>query len=175
MNDAIDSVEINNQPHREVNIYMYLYFVSFIIFGSFFTLNLLVGVIIDKFSRLRAEYDGSALQTEEQQQWTNMQRILQAIQPHVYLEEPEHPVRRVAFRIARHKWFNHFITTCIVVNTVIMCMNHDRESSLYVLVQAIESADVCYPGLRAPLARSSGSAPSVHACDCECLCVCGCV
>ena len=50
MNDAIDSVEINNQPHREVNIYMYLYFVSFIIFGSFFTLNLLVGVIIDKFN-----------------------------------------------------------------------------------------------------------------------------
>ena len=29
---------------------MYLYFVSFIIFGSFFTLNLLVGVIIDKFN-----------------------------------------------------------------------------------------------------------------------------
>jgi len=29
---------------------MYLYFVAFIIFGSFFTLNLLVGVIIDKFN-----------------------------------------------------------------------------------------------------------------------------
>ncbi len=43
MNDAIDSVELNKQPHREVNIYMYLYFVAFIILGSFFTLNLLVG------------------------------------------------------------------------------------------------------------------------------------
>ena len=50
MNDAIDSVELDDQPHREVNIYMYLYFVLFIVFGSFFSLNLLVGVIIDKFN-----------------------------------------------------------------------------------------------------------------------------
>ena len=50
MNDAIDSVNQNDQPHREINIYMYLYFVFFILFGSFFTLNLLVGVIIDKFN-----------------------------------------------------------------------------------------------------------------------------
>jgi len=46
MNDAIDSVELNKQPHREVNIFMYLYFVAFIIFGSFFTLNLLVGKLL---------------------------------------------------------------------------------------------------------------------------------
>ena len=29
---------------------MYLYFVLFIIFGSFFTLNLFIGVIIDNFN-----------------------------------------------------------------------------------------------------------------------------
>ncbi len=38
------------QPSREVNIYMYWYFVFFIIFGSFFTLNLFIGVIIDNFN-----------------------------------------------------------------------------------------------------------------------------
>ena len=66
MNDAIDSrdvssntiilsqiiqtFQINKQPIRETNIYMYLYFVFFIIFGSFFTLNLFIGVIIDNFN-----------------------------------------------------------------------------------------------------------------------------
>lgn len=35
----------------EVNLYMYLYFVIFIIFGSFFTLNLFIGVIIDNFNQ----------------------------------------------------------------------------------------------------------------------------
>lgn len=38
------------QPIREVNNYMYFYFVFFIIFGSFFTLNLFIGVIIDNFN-----------------------------------------------------------------------------------------------------------------------------
>jgi len=31
-------------------VYMYLYFVFFIVFGSFFTLNLFIGVIIDNFN-----------------------------------------------------------------------------------------------------------------------------
>lgn len=35
----------------EHNLFMYLYFVTFIIFGSFFTLNLFVGVIIDNFNQ----------------------------------------------------------------------------------------------------------------------------
>lgn len=47
MYHAIDSSEKNQQPIEDVNIYMYLYFVFFIILGAFFTLNLFIGVIID--------------------------------------------------------------------------------------------------------------------------------
>ncbi|KAF3858581.1 hypothetical protein F7725_011782 [Dissostichus mawsoni] len=42
---------VEEQPIREINLYMYLYFVIFIIFGSFFTLNLFIGVIIDNFNQ----------------------------------------------------------------------------------------------------------------------------
>ena len=68
MNDAIDSVNRNDQPHREVNIYSYLFFVFFILFGSFFTLNLLVGVIIDKFNEQKNKGGSSldAFMTEDQ-------------------------------------------------------------------------------------------------------------
>lgn len=41
----------DDQPKMESSLYMYLYFVVFIIFGSFFTLNLFVGVIIDNFNQ----------------------------------------------------------------------------------------------------------------------------
>ena len=41
----------DEQPKYEDNIYMYIYFVIFIIFGSFFTLNLFIGVIIDNFNQ----------------------------------------------------------------------------------------------------------------------------
>lgn len=43
--------KVGDQPDYEVNIYMYIYFVVFIIFGSFFTLNLFIGVIIDNFNQ----------------------------------------------------------------------------------------------------------------------------
>ena len=46
-----------------------VYFYMFIVIGSFFALNLFIGVVIDKFSRLKVEFDGSALQTKAQQQW----------------------------------------------------------------------------------------------------------
>ncbi len=42
---------MGDQPKYEDNIYMYIYFVIFIIFGSFFTLNLFIGVIIDNFNQ----------------------------------------------------------------------------------------------------------------------------
>uniref|UniRef100_A0AAV2L2X1 Uncharacterized protein n=1 Tax=Knipowitschia caucasica TaxID=637954 RepID=A0AAV2L2X1_KNICA len=48
---AVDSRSVEEQPIKEINLYMYLYFVVFIIFGSFFTLNLFIGVIIDNFNQ----------------------------------------------------------------------------------------------------------------------------
>ncbi|RXG56981.1 Sodium channel protein 60E, partial [Armadillidium vulgare] len=53
MNDAVDCRGIDLQPAREANIYAYVYFVIFIVCGSFFTLNLFIGVIIDNFNMLK--------------------------------------------------------------------------------------------------------------------------
>jgi hypothetical protein len=43
--------QIDIQPEREANVYILVYFVLFIIFGSFFTLNLFIGVVIDNFNQ----------------------------------------------------------------------------------------------------------------------------
>ncbi|KAF7660537.1 hypothetical protein LDENG_00280060 [Lucifuga dentata] len=49
---AVDSPnKLEDQPSYENNLRMYLYFVIFIIFGAFFTLNLFIGVIIDNFNQ----------------------------------------------------------------------------------------------------------------------------
>ena len=71
MDSAIDMVGQNEQPFRENNIYMYFYFVFFILFGSFFTLNLLVGVIIDKFNEQKNKGGSSldAFMTEDQKKY----------------------------------------------------------------------------------------------------------
>lgn len=49
-------LKINQQPRREQSIYMLLYFVFFIVFGSFFTLNLFIGVIIDNFNQQKKKH-----------------------------------------------------------------------------------------------------------------------
>lgn len=52
---TVFSVQVESQPEYESNLYMYIYFVIFIIFGSFFTLNLFIGVIIDNFNQQKAK------------------------------------------------------------------------------------------------------------------------
>lgn len=49
----MDARGVNLQPAREANLYAYIYFVIFIVCGSFFTLNLFIGVIIDNFNMLK--------------------------------------------------------------------------------------------------------------------------
>ena len=50
MADAVDATEVDRQPEYEASLYNYFYFVIFIVCGSFFTLNLFIGVIIDNFN-----------------------------------------------------------------------------------------------------------------------------
>jgi len=50
MADATDCTEVDQNPVFESNVPYYIYFVIFIVFGSFFTLNLFIGVIIENFN-----------------------------------------------------------------------------------------------------------------------------
>jgi len=46
---------VDQQPVRENNLAAYLFFIVFIISGSFFVLNLFIGVIIDNFNQLKQQ------------------------------------------------------------------------------------------------------------------------
>ena len=59
MADAVDAREVDEQPDWEASLYNYFYFIIFIVCGSFFTLNLFIGVIIDNFNALKKKVGGS--------------------------------------------------------------------------------------------------------------------
>ena len=69
---------------------MYLYFVFFIVFGSFFTLNLLVGVIIDKFNEQKNKGGSSldAFMTEDQKRYINAMKKASTKKPLKSLPRP---------------------------------------------------------------------------------------
>lgn len=52
---AVDARGIDKQPKFEAHVEAYYFFVVFIIIGAFFSLNLFVGVIIDRFNTLKKE------------------------------------------------------------------------------------------------------------------------
>ncbi|RMX45224.1 hypothetical protein pdam_00020953 [Pocillopora damicornis] len=56
MHSAVDSTEVDKQPQMNSNMIAYIYFVAFIILGSFFVLNLFVGVVIDNFNSLKKKH-----------------------------------------------------------------------------------------------------------------------
>ena len=55
MADAADTVDIDQQPSYENSFAIHIFFVAFIMIGSFVLLNLFIGVIIDNFRTLRNE------------------------------------------------------------------------------------------------------------------------
>lgn len=56
-----------------------IYFLSFILFSTYYGLNLFVGVIVNNFTRLNQEMTGRALLTTSQQKWKDTERLLQSI------------------------------------------------------------------------------------------------
>lgn len=62
---------------------MYFYFVFFIIFGSFFTLNLFIGVIIDNFNEQKKKAGGSLemFMTEDQKKYYNAMKKMGSKKP----------------------------------------------------------------------------------------------
>ncbi len=120
MDDAVDSVAQNDQPHREVNIYMYLYFVFFILFGSFFTLNLLVGVIIDKFNEQKNKGGSSldAFMTEDQKKYIAAMKKASSKKPVKALPKPSWMPQAIVFSIITNKKFDMIIMAFIGLNMV---------------------------------------------------------
>ena len=78
-------IKLNQQPIREQSIYMLLYFVFFIIFGSFFTLNLFIGVVIDNFNQQKKKLGGDGIDlfmTEEQKKYYKAMKKMGAKKVH---------------------------------------------------------------------------------------------
>jgi len=65
MYHGVDINGIDNQPQKNSKQYMAAYFVSFIVVGNIFVLNLFVGIVIDKFNRLKDRMCGYALMTSD--------------------------------------------------------------------------------------------------------------
>uniref|UniRef100_A0A8C4IUE0 Sodium channel protein n=1 Tax=Dicentrarchus labrax TaxID=13489 RepID=A0A8C4IUE0_DICLA len=145
---AIDSRKVEDQPIYEDNLYMYIYFVIFIIFGSFFTLNLFIGVIIDNFNQqkkkiriifphfhlLRSSQD--IFMTEEQKKYYNAMKKLGSKKPQKPIPRPQNNIQGMVFDFVTQQVFDISIMILICLNMVTMMVETDDQSK--------ETEDVLY-------------------------------
>ncbi|XP_077170357.1 sodium channel protein type 4 subunit alpha [Paroedura picta] len=126
---AVDSREVEEQPQYEVNLYMYLYFVIFIIFGAFFTLNLFIGVIIDNFNQQKKKFGGKDIfMTEEQKKYYNAMKKLGSKKPVKPIPRPQNKFQGMIFDFVTQQAFDIVIMILICLNMVTMMVETDDQS-----------------------------------------------
>ncbi|XP_074725429.1 sodium channel protein type 5 subunit alpha-like isoform X3 [Strix uralensis] len=117
------------QPEWECNLYMYLYFVIFIIFGSFFTLNLFIGVIIDNFNQQKKKLGGQDIfMTEEQKKYYNAMKKLGSKKPQKPIPRPLNKYQGFIFDVVSKQAFDVSIMILICLNMVTMMVETDDQS-----------------------------------------------
>ncbi|XP_062435199.1 sodium channel protein type 2 subunit alpha-like isoform X12 [Rhea pennata] len=128
---AVDSRGTEKQPKYECNLYMYLYFVAFIIFGSFFTLNLFIGVIIDNFNQQKKKLGGQDIfMTEEQKKYYNAMKKLGSKKPQKPIPRPANKLQGLVFDVVTKQAFDISIMVLICLNMVTMMIETDEQSEL---------------------------------------------
>ncbi|XP_034165638.2 sodium channel, voltage-gated, type I like, alpha b isoform X4 [Pangasianodon hypophthalmus] len=126
---AVDSRNLEEQPEYEVNLYMYLYFVIFIIFGSFFTLNLFIGVIIDNFNQQKKKLGGQDIfMTEEQKKYYNAMKKLGSKKPQKPIPRPANKLQGLVFDLITKQAFDIIIMILICLNMVTMMVETDDQT-----------------------------------------------
>lgn len=136
MDSAANSRNRDEQPIREANIYMYFYFVFFVIFGSFFTLNLFIGVIIDNFNEQKKKTGGSLeiFMTEDQKKYYHAMKKMKSKRPIKAITRPKFKFQAYIFDITTSKKFDMTIMIIIVVNMFVMALEHYGQSQDFSLV-----------------------------------------
>ncbi|XP_066483214.1 sodium channel protein type 4 subunit alpha isoform X2 [Tiliqua scincoides] len=132
---AVDSRDLEEQPSYEVNLYMYLYFVIFIIFGAFFTLNLFIGVIIDNFNQQKKKSGGKDIfMTEEQKKYYNAMKKLGSKKPQKPIPRPSNKFQAMIFDFVTQQAFDIVIMILICLNMVTMMVETDDQSETKIAI-----------------------------------------
>ena len=81
MYQGLAVTEINYLPVEKSNPYMAIFFIGFIIVGSFFILNLFVGIVISTFNREKEKLGNNFLLTDKQKKWLDLKLMMFKAKP----------------------------------------------------------------------------------------------
>nr|XP_029725458.1 sodium channel protein 60E [Aedes albopictus] len=143
MADAVDARGVDLQPQREANLYAYFYFVIFIVCGSFFTLNLFIGVIIDNFNMLKKKYEGGVLEmflTESQKHYYTAMKKLGRKKPQKVIKRPINQILAMFYDLSNSRRFEIAIFVLIFLNMLTMGIEHYNQPHAVFFILEVSNA-----------------------------------
>ena len=132
--------EVDHAPVRNDFSPMAIFSIAWMFIGYIFAINLFVGVVVDTFSRMQQEENGSAIMTHEQQQWVGTMKAMVSKTPSKAPREPKQWLRKLCFRLVGTRCFEAFITVVIIANIILMACDYWRIEEDVQILHAYENA-----------------------------------
>nr|CCA23261.1 hypothetical protein ALNC14_094040 [Albugo laibachii Nc14] len=145
MYEGVDATEIGYHPVQNWNREYIVFFIVFMIIGSFFSLNLFVGAVIDNFNRMRETLSDDAFTNDSQRDWLRIQESIKAIRFDNKEVPPKSLLRLACYRIIRHPWVENLFILCVVLNPLILAITHFGESKKIAYI--LQLANVVFGGV----------------------------
>uniref|UniRef100_A0A8C4IYR1 Calcium channel, voltage-dependent, T type, alpha 1H subunit a n=1 Tax=Dicentrarchus labrax TaxID=13489 RepID=A0A8C4IYR1_DICLA len=134
MYDGLDAVGVDQQPVRNHNPWMLLYFISFLLIVSFFVLNMFVGVVVENFHKCRQDQEEEEARLREEKRLKMIEKkrrskenggsgcsVCSTSQPY-YADYS--PLRLSIHTLCTSHYLDLFITFIICINVFTMSIEH---------------------------------------------------
>ncbi|KAE9048858.1 hypothetical protein PR002_g169 [Phytophthora rubi] len=139
---GVDATDVDMQPIANYHESWTLFFIAFIFLGSFFFIQLFIGVVIENFNRMKETLDGTRLLSCSQREWLLINQAVLKLRPKRKIRSPRGAFRLYCFRLARSSMLETVTMGAIMLNTFIMGLTYFGEEDLYSRI--IEYANVFF-------------------------------
>eukprot|EP00004_Rigifila_ramosa_P011837 TRINITY_DN2534_c0_g1_i1.p1 TRINITY_DN2534_c0_g1~~TRINITY_DN2534_c0_g1_i1.p1 ORF type:complete len:1746 (+),score=405.35 TRINITY_DN2534_c0_g1_i1:45-5282(+) len=131
MYSAVDSRGGNLQPVFNYSPGNVFFFLVFIIIGSYFAVNLFIGVMVDIFSRIEEDRTGVAFLSKDQLEWLEIQRMAfkSRAMPVIAVPVPTNPLRRFLLPLFMHESADYVQALLISCHVIFLLSTHYPRST----------------------------------------------
>uniref|UniRef100_A0A8C4N9A5 Ion transport domain-containing protein n=1 Tax=Eptatretus burgeri TaxID=7764 RepID=A0A8C4N9A5_EPTBU len=123
MYNGLDAVGVDQQPVKNYNPWMLLYFISFLLIVSFFVLNMFVGVVVENFHKCRQQQEEEETKRREERRQKRLEKRRRKAQQKPYYAGYSRS-RMLVHQACTNNYLDLFITAIICLNVVTMSLEH---------------------------------------------------
>ncbi|CAD8183288.1 unnamed protein product [Paramecium octaurelia] len=129
-------------PEKNAQLWIIIYFLTFIYTGSILLMDLFTGVIFVNYKFADFSMKDKVI-SADQEDWINIQKMIVASSPNFALYYPPlNFYRALIFNLISNRYFDGTIIFLIIFNVVVLSLNYDESSSNYNSI--LENLNLCF-------------------------------